>query len=644
MSPMMTLLLRIVCAFILYGSFCDSNVQPWVARKTIPYPDNLVTFREDGMNYYNAMLIMEELGLLMVGARDALFALDINNISAKMHHLNCHNYIRSLHQTSNSAVQVCGTNAMSPRCDSLYWDGGHLEPYQQYGVQEGLCSSLPFDGYASVRVGQDLYAATTGKGSSLPQIRRRDDSGEHVEFPSEWLKDTINFVHMDFLNEERMHIYLVFSGVVRDGNGAVRVSQLTCVPKDNSGSSYYRSLARARLNCVLPGQKLPSVVESAYLLKDDQNWQQSRLYAVFTSQLDGVSTVCAYNMESISSIFRKDCYEYDNGPAKRLDLEIVPQLMKKGAALGQIVGHRVSTLDGERRDVVFIGTGKKDAILIRELKVSERASERRTSGLLAPPPADGFIQKAVFADGEVFVIEEIQVFPSEPIRTLRLLTSKGQLYASSDAGVVQIPVSDCARYHTCLDCLLARDPYCAWELLTNLCSAVASLSNLTMAIQSLNAVSACPLPGPVAVVNKSLAPGVNMLLPCQASSNLAQVHWRFANRTLESSAKYRMYSQGLVIMNASDLDVGLYTCQSSEVARDTVYSHGVVAAYYFTASERGGGGGSSHSPLLICVLWPPFVVSMVLLFVLCLSLAAFIVCKWRRQVYTVRESKSEYAL
>lgn len=37
------------------------------------------------------------------------------------------------------------------------------------------------------------------------------------------------------------------------------------------------------------------------------------------------------------------------------------------------------------------------------------------------------------------------------------------LYAGSDSGVVQSPTAFCEKYPSCVDCVLARDPYCAWD-------------------------------------------------------------------------------------------------------------------------------------------------------------------------------------
>lgn len=37
------------------------------------------------------------------------------------------------------------------------------------------------------------------------------------------------------------------------------------------------------------------------------------------------------------------------------------------------------------------------------------------------------------------------------------------VYVGSSSGVVQLPLSTCHRYTSCFDCVLARDPFCAWD-------------------------------------------------------------------------------------------------------------------------------------------------------------------------------------
>lgn len=46
------------------------------------------------------------------------------------------------------------------------------------------------------------------------------------------------------------------------------------------------------------------------------------------------------------------------------------------------------------------------------------------------------------------------------------------IYAGSNSGVVQAPVAFCGKHSTCEDCVLARDPYCAWSPATVACVAL----------------------------------------------------------------------------------------------------------------------------------------------------------------------------
>lgn len=46
--------------------------------------DNALLFREEGVFNYSTMLLREDLGLLMLGASEAVYALDLNDVSKKL--------------------------------------------------------------------------------------------------------------------------------------------------------------------------------------------------------------------------------------------------------------------------------------------------------------------------------------------------------------------------------------------------------------------------------------------------------------------------------------------------------------------------------------------------------------------------------
>ncbi|XP_022615066.1 semaphorin-4E-like [Seriola dumerili] len=649
--------LSIVCGLMLHVSLSALNPHYCVPRKTVPYQNELKLFREEGISNYSTMLMRDDLGVLLLGAREAVYALDINNISVrksevywrvteekqrectykgKHAEVECRNYIRTLHRVNDTAMYVCGTNAFSPTCDYMTFANGQLRLQGKQEEGKGKCPFDPFQRYSSLMVGNDLYSATSINFlGSEPVVLRSSNLALRTEFKSSWLSEP-NFVYMDFVSEsfdspdgDDDKVYLFFSenAMEYDFYSKVAVSRVARVCKGDMGGQRtlqrkWTSFLKARLDCSLPEPSLPPIVQDVFLLKH-KDWRNSVFYAVFTPQssLSQVSAVCAYSVSAIRDIFSEGKFKTPvavetshvkwvmytgevpvprpgaciNNVARKMGmnrsldlpdktLQFIrdrplmddavrpirgePLLVKKGALMTRIVVDSVPALDGQRYAVMFTGTD------------------------------NGYIQKAVNYDGEMFIIEEIQLFENpEPITILRLSSSKGQLYAGSEFGAIQMPVSNCSRYDTCVDCILARDPYCAWDFSTEQCSSVHSVppsSNTAMQSLKEGDVSRCPQPDPVPAVDFTLVPENNIQLPCQLHSNLAEVHWRFSDQTLHSNHKYYIYSGGLLILSASESDAGFYTCDSVELINGKTYNRTV--AVYRLQLYSGPAVGDSTTP------------------------------------------------
>ncbi|XP_068175674.1 semaphorin-4E [Antennarius striatus] len=651
-------LLSFICGLMLHVSVSEVNTHCCVPRQTVPYQNDLKSFREEGIFNYSTMLMSDELGVLLLGAREAIYALDMTNISVrksmvywrvteekqrectykgKLAEMECRNYIRTLHRVNDTTIYVCGTNAFSPTCDYMTFANGQLRLEGKQEEGKGKCPFDPFQRYSSLMVGNDLYSATSINFlGSEPVVLRSSELAVRTEFKSSWLSEP-NFVYMDFVGEsldspdgDDDKVYLFFSenAMEYDFYSKVAVSRVARVCKGDMGGQRtlqrkWTSFLKARLDCSFPEPSLPPIVQDVFLLRHD-DWRKSVFYAVFTPQstFSQVSAVCAYSVSAIQDIFNDGKFKtpvavetshvkwvmytgevpvprpgacINNlarkmGMNRSLDLpdktlqfirdrplmdEAVrsltggPLLVKRGALLTRIVVDSVLALDGQKYAVMFIGT------------------------------ENGYIQKAVNYAEEMFIIEEIQLYENPvPISTLRLSTSKGQLYAGSDLGAIQIPVSNCSRYDTCVDCILARDPYCAWEFTAEQCSSVYSSSSSSShrAIQSLKEgdITQCPHPDPVAAVDFPLVPENNIQLPCKIRSNLARVMWLFFDRSLHSDSKYYIYSGGLIIMSASESDAGLYTCTSIEEINGRTYNQTV--AVYHLRLYSGPGGKDSPGP------------------------------------------------
>lgn len=642
---------------MLHFSFSALTTLYCVPRKTVPYQNDQKLFREEGIFNYSTMLMRDDLGLLLLGAREAIYALDINNISirhsavywrvtedkqrectykGKHAEVECRNYIRTLHRVNDTTMYVCGTNAFSPTCDYMMFANGQLRLQGKQEEGKGKCPFDPFQRYSSLMVGSDLYSATSINFlGSEPVVLRSSNLALRTEFKSSWLSEP-NFVYMDFVTEsfdspdgDDDKVYLFFSenAMEYDFYSKVKVSRVARVCKGDMGGQRtlqrkWTSFLKASLDCSLPEPSLSPLVQDVFLLKHE-DWRKSVFYAVFTLQstLSQVSAVCAYSVSAIRDIFSEGKFKTPvtvetsyikwvmhtgevpvprpgaciNDVARKmgmnhsLDLpdktlqfirdhplmdEAVrpltggPLLVKSGALLTRIVVDNVLALDGQRYAVMFIGT------------------------------ENGYVQKAVNYAGEMFIIEEIKLYKNpEPISILRLLSSKGQLYAGSDFAAVQMPVSNCSCYDTCVDCILARDPYCAWDRSTGQCSSVHNLSlSSNTAVQSLieGDISQCPPPDPVTAVNFILVPENNIQLPCQLRSNLAQVLWRFSGQELHSNHKYYINSRGLLILSASESDTGRYTCEAVEQINGRTYTQTV--AVYRLQLYSGPAVGDSTTP------------------------------------------------
>ncbi|KAM6948337.1 semaphorin-4E [Aplochiton taeniatus] len=622
-----------------------------VPRKTVPYHrDDWNRFREEGVWNYSTMLLREDLGLLVLGAREAVYALDINNISNKMAavdwevtdkqqkecrykgkdpEIECKNYIRTLHSMEDGRMYVCGTHAFDPECDYMTYADGKLTLANKQEDGKGKCPFDPFQRYASIMIGNDLYSATSLNFlGSEPVMMRSSPVSIRTEFKSSWLHEP-NFISMTQIPESQSSnegdddkIYLFFSetAVEYDFYSKLVVSRVARVCKGDMGGQRtlqkkWTSFLKARVDCPVPGSQLPYVIQDTFRWCDpDQDWKSCLFYAVFTPQAhrSDLSAVCAYRVLDVSRVFSEGKYKTPvtvetsfvkwvmysgdipsprpgaciNNQARSqgiqqslelpdrtlqfirdrplMDQAVQPLenrvlLVHRGAAFTRIMVNTVRTADEGKHNVMYIGTER------------------------------GSVLKAVNYDGEMFIIEEVLLFqPPEPIKVLRLSNTTGLLYAGSESGVVQMPLASCGRSVSCVDCVLARDPYCGWDTTTTQCTALStSQRKLIQSVRRADA-SLCPDSAPVKPVNQTLFLGGNLKLPCPRASDLAVSHWQRDAAPLPPSPQ--LLPDGLLIANGSAADAGRYRCLSLEGSHTGQYTT-VVAEYLVSVASGSALGG-----------------------------------------------------
>uniref|UniRef100_A0A8D0M1V2 Semaphorin 4D n=1 Tax=Sus scrofa TaxID=9823 RepID=A0A8D0M1V2_PIG len=550
-SPVWRLLTALAVVFGTAVAFAPIPRITWEHREV-----QLVQFHEPGIFNYSALLLSEDKDTLYVGAREAVFALNAHNISRKQHEAywkvsedkkakcaekgkskqtECLNYIRVLQPLSASALYVCGTNAFQPTCDHL-----NLTSFAFLGKNEdgkGRCPFDPAQSYTSVMVDGELYSGTSYNflGSEPIISRNSSHSPLRTEYAIPWLNEP-SFVFADVMREspggggggdDRVYFFFTEVSVEYEFVFKLLIPRVARVCKGDQGGlrtlqKKWTSFLKARLICSRPDSNLVfNVLRDVFVLRSP-DLKEPVFYGVFTPQLNnvGLSAVCAYNLSTAEAVFSRGKYmqsatveqshtkwvRYNgavptprpgacitrearaanfssslNLPDKTLQfvkdhplmddsvtpIDGRPRLIKSDVNYTQIVVDRTWALDGTVHDVMFVSTDR------------------------------GALHKAISLDNSVHIIEETQLFQdSEPVQTLLLSSKEGRkfVYAGSNSGVVQAPLAFCGKHGTCQDCVLARDPYCAWSPATAACITLHQTDRPSRGlIQEMNGdASACP--------------------------------------------------------------------------------------------------------------------------------------------------------
>ncbi|KAM4604523.1 semaphorin-4A isoform 1-T2 [Discoglossus pictus] len=619
-----------LCLVLALLSHVSSELVP---RITFPYGDprrSVSTFTLDRVLNYDQLLLSQDKEILYVGARDNILSLRTepggtlrlqhqvpwpsNQVQvqsciskAKSNETECFNFIRILLPMNRTHLYTCGTNAFSPICTTI-----DLETFSVPRNNKGEMITVdgkgqsPFDPehkHTAIIVDGELYTGTMNNfQGNEPIILRSLGSRNNLKTDASlgWLHSDASFVgSFDTLGPQNdRKVYFFFEETAREFEffEKLRVSRVAQVCKNDNGGDKvlqkkWTTFLKAQLLCSHSDDFPFNVLHHVTLLHPEDP-ARSTFYGVFSSQWkvggSSSSAVCSFKLSDIEKVFNGNYKEQNKessrwttytgtvsnprpgscsvGSSSDKDLTFMkdhflmedkvnsaalhPLLIKQSVQYTRIAIDITQALSGQNYTIMFLGT------------------------------ESGAVHKAVLVgnDSKSHIIEELELLPNpEPIQTLLLVPGKEVLYVGSSTGILQVPVANCSVYRSCFDCILARDPYCAWEVQSQQCRRV-TLGNDNVSEQWLqdieygNPNSTCLSPAMKGRLKQptqdsgrvSVKANYNTVLKlqCPQLSALANYTWKYP--TMKASEKQIVVSKDILWLVVRGDTLGLYECWADE--------------------------------------------------------------------------------
>uniref|UniRef100_A0A3B4X0B8 Semaphorin 4G n=1 Tax=Seriola lalandi dorsalis TaxID=1841481 RepID=A0A3B4X0B8_SERLL len=446
----------------------------------------------------------------------------------------CYNHIRFLQRYNETHLYVCGTNAFRPLC--AYIDAERFSFSSGFEEGRDRCPYDPAKGYTGLLVDGEMFTASQYEFRSSPDVRRNFPfpTLRTEEAPTRWL--LADFVGSVLLKEsinssigDDDKIYFFFTERSQEQiayPSQTKVSRVARVCKKN---------IKASAICQYAFSDVQKVFEGPYMEVQDSKWRE------YTGKVPeprpGSCITDLHRSQGINS--SRDLPDNVLTFARRHPLMagqvhpigVRPLLFKRSVNYVKIAVHKEPALDGNIYTVLFLGT-------------------------------DGWLHRAVDVDGEMHIIEELQLFDKpQPIESMR------SIYVGSHSGVVQVPMSACQRYTSCYDCVFARDPFCGWD--GRVCVEISSRAQSNLTQDILRGVRGCRENSGNSVVHRrrSVMSGDDVLLQCELRSNLATPRWTLNGKELQGydlNSGYRIGTDGLLIIGARAQQSGSYRCFAVE--------------------------------------------------------------------------------
>ncbi|CAL8325238.1 unnamed protein product [Gadus morhua 'NCC'] len=437
---------------------------------------------------FTVLFLQDTKDVLYLGGTDFVLKIDVDsNYVMETFQLNksanevcsqgpCRNVITVIEEFQDSLF-VCGTNGYKPQCWKLYSQVGNrsseiVESYDGTGISPYVYTQNRL----SLTVEGDLYAAAPLEydGSSL-QFRRKAGSRTNVWMYDNWVSEP-TFVAASWVrrkeDRENEKIYIFFREKNSDSSPeadpwVTRVARVCKVDEGGSKRFFqntWTSFLKARLVCGYRKESLYfNHLLDVYVLHAD-NWRDSRVYALFTSSWNSTA-VCVYSMADIDDVFEKSNFKGYEGdiPDPRPGTCVKNSRGLPYATLNVVKDHSEMS-EWLHSSIHPLAPFYVSSYNYTKLAVDRvRAADQHTYNVLLLATDTGKIHKCLELGSDTFIISETHLSNHSSVQSMILSSKKKKLIVSFAEEVFILDLPQCHHYNSsCAECVLSRDPYCAW--------------------------------------------------------------------------------------------------------------------------------------------------------------------------------------
>ncbi|XP_070711057.1 semaphorin-4F [Pempheris klunzingeri] len=481
-----------------------------------------------GVTNFSTFLLDRSSGVLFLGARDAILAVDTNKLDQQPNmivwdvpeekrrscvakgktEVDCNNYVRLLEFLDDGRVYVCGTYAFDPQCAFLELSSFTLEKTEDGGVKmetgKGKCPFEPSQHYTAVMAGGTLYTAATSNflGTLFDISRATGPEQERIrtERSINWLSDP-EFVSSAFIEQSDSSptgdddkIYFFFTEVAKEYDlyTKVKVPRVARVCKSDVGGMKtlqrrWTTFLKAELVCEdKPSSQRYNILTDVFTTQHTPGDPSStHFYGLFTSQWEHeeLSAVCVFSLSDISKVLdgpfkelKKTCENWINPepvPTPRPGQCLNNALKTEGFESSLKLPDKVLTFVRDHplmeNSVTAAPLLVRKGIRYTKLAVTQTGRGEEQRGTVLHLGTDrGELHRVAVVGQNATLLQEIPLFTSkEPVNNI--LLHQGRALVGTPLSLARVPAEGCALYPSCEVCARARGLGCEWSINDEAC-------------------------------------------------------------------------------------------------------------------------------------------------------------------------------